>query len=169
MDYDTKMTSSFESWYRGERLRVLTAVTVICGDRHIAEDATHDAFVRAFENWDSVSEMNSPTGWTIKVAHNLIRRSFRRRRALATDPFRLRPDHQTDQAETVPSHIDTWRAIEALTPRQRLAVVLRYVDGRTQAEVAKEMGVSPGTTAASLNQARSNLRTSEHLTSENPT
>lgn len=56
---------------------MLGAVIVVCaGDLSRAEDATNDAFVKAFERWDRVAPMSSQRAWVTKVAINNAKRSF---------------------------------------------------------------------------------------------
>ena len=54
--------------------------------------------------------------------------------------------------------LDLWTALDALSFRQRKAIVLRYVEDLSQAEVAYELGIAPGTAAATLSQARGVLK-----------
>ena len=148
MDYD--------AWYRSEYPRVLAAVTVVCGaSSPRVEDATTDAFVKALERWDSVSAMDSPTGWVTRVAINGARRSFRR-------AGRLSELLNAERLEAVFSDsykdADLIAALSKLSYRQRRAVVLHHVDGHTQAEVAQELDIAPGTASATLSQARKKLR-----------
>lgn len=143
----------FDAWYRSEYKRVLAAAVMLCGhDRARAEDAVNDAFVKALDRWASVRDMESPGGWVTRVALNNAKRSFRVRGR------RIR-QHHADQA-VVQTHVDAelWQAVSRLPNRQRQALVLRYVDDYSQQEVARELGISPGTAAATLNHARKNLR-----------
>ena len=56
--------ASFEQWYRAEHPRLLATLTVACGDRHLAQDVTSEAFVFALAAWRRVSTMGEPSGWT---------------------------------------------------------------------------------------------------------
>ncbi len=146
----------FNHWYRSEYSRVLAAVAVVCGTESTrAEDATNDAFVKAFERWDSVNSMDSPTAWVTKVAINSARRSFRRARQQSD----LVNSQRLDEVFT-DTHPDAQliAALRQLSYRQRRAIVLRYFDDLPQAEVAKALGVAAGTAAATLHQARNRLR-----------
>lgn len=145
----------FDDWYRSEYSRVLAAVLVVCGaDRSRAEDATADAFVKALERWSTVGHMDSPTGWVIRVAtNNAHRRLSRWRRGRELE------ETGVEFAEASGADVDVWRALAKLGPRQRAALVLRYADDLTQADVAKSLGVAPGTAAATLHQARKSMKT----------
>jgi len=149
-------STAFDEWYGECYPRVLVAVALVLGrDRGRAEDATNEAFVKAFEQWDTVSQMNSPNSWVTKVAINRARRMLRRTaRGIAL----LHQERIETAAHDRHVDLDLWDASEALSFRQRKAIVLRYVEGLSQAEVASELGVAPGTAAATLSQARGVLR-----------
>lgn len=146
----------FDSWYRNEYPRVFIAVSVVCAGNHArAEDATNDAFAKAFERWDSVSEMESPTAWVTKVAINRAKRGLRRR----TRRIELLNAERMHTSVTDPeTGLDLWDSLSTLTPRQRRAIVLRYIEDLPQQQVADEMGVAVGTASATLSQARGHLR-----------
>lgn len=151
----TDRDQEFDRWFRTEYRRVLSSVIVVCaGDLVRAEDATNDAFVKAFERWPKVRVMDAPTSWVTKVAINVAKRSFSLRR-------RHMPLSNQDVAvHDAELEIDPnlWAAVDRLPMRQREAIVLRYVDDLTQPQVAKSLHVATGTAAATLSQARTNLR-----------
>lgn len=146
---------SFDAWYRADYPRVLAAALIVCHDLPRAEDATNDAFVKAYERWDSVASMEAPTAWVAKVAVNNVKRGLRRR---ARHIELL--NSQRSESRVVD---DYWgpelrELLSVLTKRQRAAIVLRYVEHFSQAEVAEKLGVARGTASATLTQARSALR-----------
>ena len=148
----TDRVSDFERWYRHEHPRLLAALTWVSGDPELAREATDEAFARAFDRWARVRAMESPGGWLYKVGLNVVRRLARRaaneRRAVSTH---WRPDHVSAPAGEV------WTVVQDLPPRQRVAVVLRYLLDLRERDVAGIMGVSPGTVASTLAAARSRL------------
>lgn len=147
-------TDDFDLWYREQYKPVLAAVMMLCGSDHArAEDAVNDAFVKALERWLQVREMESPGGWVTRVALNNAKRSLRLRGRRIR---RLHADEEAVEDRTINS--DLWRAVHKLPQRQRQAVILRYVEDLSQEQVARELGIAPGTAAAALNQARKNLR-----------
>lgn len=152
---------NFDDWYRETYQTVLAAALIASGnDRACAEDATSDAFIEAFRRWRTVSAMESPHWWTTKVATNRVRRSQRGKSRRQNRETTYETDRSSKpNTEGQSSRLDPiWAAIENLSPRQRQAVILRYVEGLPQVQAAQRMGIAPGTAAATLNQARSNLR-----------
>lgn len=134
---------------------MLAAVAVAAGDIDLAEEATAEAFARALERWDRVSQMDAPGGWVFTVARNRLRRRWRRRRTEA----RLVDGQSSVRAtEMGPFQAHVWEAVSQLPRRQREAVALRYIADLTEAQVAEAMGVAPGTVASTLHDARARLR-----------
>lgn len=146
-------SAGFEPWYRAEHPRVLAALAVVARDPDLAQEVAAEAFARALQHWDRVAAMDSPGGWTYRVALNVLRRRARR----AALERRLLP-RLVPAPITVPAHaIEVWQVVTGLAPRMRTAVALRYLGGLTEAEVAQVMGVAPGTVAATLHDARRRL------------
>jgi DNA-directed RNA polymerase specialized sigma24 family protein len=100
--------------------------------------------------------MESPVGWTYRVAFNLVRRHHRRaaleRRLLNKRPSPVLPD----------SAIEIWDLVEALPTLERTAFVLRTVADLKEHEIAAVLHKSRSSVAAYLKQARLALR--DHLT-----
>lgn len=146
------MVPTFESWYRGQHPRLVGSLLLVCGDLQEAAEAADEAFTRALSSWRRVSAMRSPNGWVYRVALNVVRRRARRaaleRRLLARAG---RPEH------VPPPAVEAWDAVRRLPPRQRTAVVLRYVGDLTEHEVAAAMGVSRSTISSTLADARRSL------------
>jgi len=139
----------FGTWYAGEHPRLYASMLVIAGNQELAAEATDEAFSRALERWPRVGGMESPAGWTYRVAVNVLRRTQRRR----SFEQRLLPRLVNRDVVRAPEG-EVWDAVRALTPRQRLAVALRYVADLTERDIAEAMGVTRGTVASTLADAR---------------
>ena len=144
---------TFEPWFRREYPRVLGALVLAIDNRDVAEEATAEAFARAYEKWERVGAMASPGGWIYTVALNVARRRIRRR---TMERLFLRKFRVT--TEVLPNTgFELWDLVRTLPPRERTAIVLRYVGDLQESEVAKAMGISNGGVAKTLNVARSHL------------
>ena len=146
--------SAFATWYRNEHPRLLAAMAIVTNDLHVAQDVTAEAFARALAAWNRVSNMESPTGWTYRVALNVARRRARR---AALEQRALRRMVPADQGLPPERAFELWDAVRSLPPRARTAIALRYAAGLSEAEVAAAMGVAPGTASATLSTARKTL------------
>lgn len=141
----------FSAWYEDEHPRVLGVLCALSGELDVAREATDEAFVRAFAKWERVRKMDSPGGWTYRVALNELRRSLRKH-------ARERAARTREHAQLVPAtDPDLWDLVRRLPERQRFAVVLRYVADLPEQAIADVMGVTRSTAASTLTQARDRL------------
>src|SRR4051812_24639048 len=70
--------TSFESFFETNRSRLFGALCLVTGNRQEAEDITQDAFLRIWERWDRMSEVEDPTGYLFRTAMNVFRNRARR-------------------------------------------------------------------------------------------
>lgn len=126
-----------------------------------AEDVTQEAFLRAWKalpDWQPRARFST---WLYRVTLNLCRDRLRKRgeTAMAEPPERedvaLRPDEALDQSQRVRA-IET--AMNALPERQRAALHLCAMDGRTNIEAAEIMQISVEALESLLARARRTLR-----------
>ena len=146
----------FAAWYSVTRDGVIASLMMFCGDWDAASDAGSEAFVRAYERWSRVREMERPDGWVYQVGVNVLRRRARR---AGVERRALRKTLDGAAAPVGPIDPDVWHAVRELPDRERHAIALRYVVGLTQAEIAEVMHIAPGTVAATLSHARTRLAT----------
>ena len=149
-------SAAIEAVYRSRYAAFLRVAVAILRDEQLAEEAVHDAFVRALRRRRSFRGHGSLEGWLWRIVVN----EARRRRAaeaqsVPVDPARL-PDggdrNGHDEAGAVHA------LVAALPERQRLALFLRYYADLDYEAIAQALGVKPGTVAASLHAAHSALR-----------
>jgi RNA polymerase sigma factor (sigma-70 family) len=147
--------AQFADWYGASAARVLAAVTLAVGDAGLAEEATAEAYVRAYAHWGKLrTSGNRPEAWVYTVAMNEIRTRFRRLRLERRYLDRQQPGAHPPPAEPQPA---LWAAVAQLSPRARTAVALRYVADLTEVEVAAAMGITRGAVASILHKARARL------------
>ncbi len=145
---------SFDRWYAGEHRRVLASLVAVVGDLDEAREVTDHAFAKALERWDRVCLMESPTAWTYTVALNHARTRGRRR----SRERRLWEQGATEVvSRTEGLSVEVWDAVGRLPRRQREAVALRYLADLGDREIAEVMGVTMGTVASTLHDARARL------------
>lgn len=157
------MTTSeleFESWYVQLHPRLVTALAAATGEPDVSREAADEAVARAYERWPRVSKMDSPAGWTYRVAFNVARRRLRRR------AFERRAFSRTQEGREIHDGGELWHLVEDLAPQQRRAVVLRHVGQLTEPEIASVMGVARGTVSSTLRAAYRHLRVG--ITADDP-
>jgi RNA polymerase sigma-70 factor (ECF subfamily) len=138
----------FEAWYRAQHPALLTSIALISGRPDFARDAVDEALVRALERWETVRRMDSPGGWTYRVALNLLRRRMRR---IAFEARVLRRGAVREPA--TPPRGEVWDVVAGLPQRQREVVVLRYVADLSQPEIGRVLGIARSTVSSTLTDA----------------
>jgi len=129
------------------------ALALMLDDFELAEEAAQEAFARAFVRWP---RLESPQGWVVIVGLNFAR-DVQRRRHRERD-HEVRQPNSWGFESSVDSSVDFGRDLIALTPRQREAVVLRYLLDMTTEDIAKAMSCAPGTVRSTLHAALARLR-----------
>ncbi|TMK51635.1 MAG: sigma-70 family RNA polymerase sigma factor [Actinobacteria bacterium] len=125
----------------------------LLGDRAAAEDAAAEAMARAFADWKRVSELPYREAWILRVASNIALDQIRRRKLPVVVPSAVSEDEDTHALR-----VALWAALHALPRRQREIVVLRYIAGLTEPEVAQLLGISLGTVKTHVTRGRAALR-----------
>lgn len=69
----------FDAFVEQEHDRLFKALYFVTGSREDAEDLSQDAFMKLWERWDRIEEIDDPTGYLFRIALNGFR--MRRRRA----------------------------------------------------------------------------------------
>jgi RNA polymerase sigma-70 factor (ECF subfamily) len=148
---------AFDEFYESYFERVARALVVAGAERDQARDASQEAFARALRRWRKVREMDRPDAWVYVVAMNQLRDHWRRaerRKERSADA----DDGAGDNTSGVATRLSVREAIATLPPRQRQAVVLRYLADLPLADVADAMGCAIGTVKATLHQALQSMR-----------
>ena len=146
----------FEDFFGSEHARLFGALCLVTGDRNEAEEIMQDAFLRMWERWDRVSGLDDPSAYLFRTAMNVFRNRYRRaalgvRRTLSMAP-------SEDAFATVEDRDVVVRALRALTPDQRAAVVLTGYVGLTSEEAGKLLGMKAGTVRTLATRARAAIR-----------
>jgi RNA polymerase sigma factor (sigma-70 family) len=148
---------AFEAFFEAERVRLLRALYLLSGNTEEAEEVLQEAFIALWERWDRVGAMEDPTGYLYRTAMNRWRSRLRRtgraaRRAIGQA-------HGGDSFADVEDRVELARALTALSPRRREAIVLTELLGYPSAEAGRVMGIADATVRRLAQEARSQLRT----------
>jgi RNA polymerase sigma-70 factor (ECF subfamily) len=155
---------SWEEVVRTHSPRVFRLAYRLTGNRHDAEDLTQDVFVRVFRSLDDY-QPGTFEGWLHRITTNLFLDSVRRKQRIRFDAL---PDNAERLAGNAPNPAneiddrlfdpDVQRALDALPPDFRAAVVLCDVEGLSYEEIAATLGVKLGTVRSRIHRGRAQLR-----------
>jgi RNA polymerase sigma-70 factor (ECF subfamily) len=128
-----------------------------------AEDVAQQAFLTAYQRLHQLREPSRFAGWLREIVRNECRMCQRRRHESGglDEVGESLPSHDVSPEQASVRREVQQRvrdAIGALSPANRLAVTLYYLDGQSCEEVAAFLGVSAGTVRTRLHRARNELR-----------
>ena len=152
-----ELAPSFEHFYAVTVRRLFTALCLVTGDRHEAEEITQEAFVRVFERWDRVGEFDDPTGYLFRVSMNVFRGRYRRASLAVRRALFLAPKASDDLA-VVDTHDAVVRLLRGLDPKQRAAVVLTAILDYPAEEAGELLGIGASSVRSLTTRARAQMK-----------
>jgi RNA polymerase sigma-70 factor (ECF subfamily) len=162
------MREKVEAVYRSESRHVLATLIRLLGDFDVAEEALHDAFASALEQWPRDGMPANPRAWLVSAGRfkgiDAIRRRFRFDAALTEMAGRVEgvtPAAEIPDDEGVED--DRLRLVftcchPALPPDARVALTLREVCGLTTEEIARAFLTATPTVAQRIVRAKAKIR-----------
>jgi RNA polymerase sigma-70 factor, ECF subfamily len=168
--------AAFEELVLRYQERLVRILEHLVGNRDQAEDLAQEVFLRVYRARRQYVVGARFATWLFTIANNvasnaLRNRSRRREVTLATrdsGPMGIRPLDRLIQASSgaMPARqLDNAEmreivrlALESLSERQRIAVLLNKFEGMCYADIAETMGLSPQAVKSLLSRARENLR-----------
>jgi RNA polymerase sigma-70 factor (ECF subfamily) len=137
--------------------RLFGTLVTILRDRAAAEDCAQEAYLRAFRAWPRWKPEAPAEAWVHRIAIN-VAVSYRRREKLRQAGAVLRRLPQDAPGADSLGDPDLLAELQALPPKQAAALVLRYLHGYSNREIAQALGVPERTVASRLAAARSKLQ-----------
>jgi RNA polymerase sigma-70 factor, ECF subfamily len=148
---------SFEEFYQATLRRLYTALCLVTGNSHEAEEVAQESFVRVFERWDHVGMLEDPTGYLFRVSMNVFRSRYRKaslrlRRAIFLAPA------ETDDLAAVEDHDAVVRLLRGLNPKQRAAVLLTALLDYPAEEAGRMLGLRASSVRSLTTRARARMK-----------
>lgn len=146
------------------------ALHFLKGDDAGAEDVTQEVFVKVFRAIPSFRHDGRISTWLYRIVANACMDEMRRRRRFLSFG-NVSPALHPAVPAAEPTGFDTevTRAVARLSPKLRIAVLLRYFEDLSYEEIAETLELTKGTVASRLNRAHAVLaRELAHLRSDGP-
>ncbi len=163
-----QVRAQVDALYRAESRHVLATLIRLLKDFDLAEEAVHEAFTAALQQWPQSGVPANPRAWLVSTgrfkAIDVMRRRVRFNASLTElaehldrttgDPIEYDDEHLED---------DRLRLIytcchPALSPEAQIAMTLREVCGLTTEEIARAFLISPSTIAQRIVRAKTKIR-----------
>jgi RNA polymerase sigma factor (sigma-70 family) len=139
--------AAIERLYRDRYVRFRNGVAPVTGGYEAAHDAVQEGFARALRTSHQYSGRGSLEGWVWRIV-------------LRTAVEQRRPAEELPLDDVDPGFVEPERdfalatAVQALPPRRRLVVFLRYFADLPYRTIADVLAIDEGTVAATLAQAK---------------
>jgi RNA polymerase sigma-70 factor (ECF subfamily) len=154
---------AFERLVARHRTRVVRIARQIVGDREAAQDIAQEALVRAFRALPSLRDEERFGLWlntiTRRVGAQWLRNDNHRPEAMDGEMMRGMPVLWGSLPEPPTELVERVQAVLAvLSQRDRRAMILHYLEGRSCEEIAAALGVSNGSVRLILHHSRRKAR-----------
>lgn len=144
-------TADFEDFYREKASAIHRGLAIALGNEALGQEATDEAFARAFQHWRKIHGYDNPAGWVYRVGLNWGRSRLRKtkREVMSNDVI--------PSGVVAPIEPGLDDAIAALPIKLRSVVVLRYLLDWSVEETADALRIPAGTVKSRLSRALGQL------------
>ena len=157
--------SAFEQIIIRYESRVMTLAARLLGSRDDARDVAQDVFLRAFKYLHRADLRKPLEPWLLRIAVNVCRDVLRRRVRRENTFVDAEPAEPIDQSsdpcaglERKQQRLLLQRALDLLPEKERLAIVLRDIEGLSTADVAAILQSSETTVRSQVSRGRLRLK-----------
>lgn len=131
-------TDAFEELYHRYKRLMYTFCLKLAGDRFLAEDATHDTFIKMQQNINTLIDISVFRSWLYSIARNQVYKNLKKERSngkleeesVWTDETPLTSLESKDTSEIMS------KCMNALKPEYKEVLILREYEQRSYAEIA---------------------------------
>jgi RNA polymerase sigma-70 factor (sigma-E family) len=140
--------------FQAHSLGLIRLAYIMLGDRPAAEDVVQEAFCGVYRHWVRLSDQAKALPYVRSAVLNGCRTALRRGPARdaqrGTEPWAASAEAAVVTGE---ERREVMRALRGLPDRQREVLVLRFYLDWSDAEIARDMGINPGTVRSTASRA----------------
>jgi RNA polymerase sigma-70 factor (ECF subfamily) len=129
------------------------------GDWALAEDLLQTALTKAFLSWGRIDDKGAAEAYVRRTLATTAA-SWWRRKWHGERPTGVLPDVGVDRGQPFDERDALWQHVRLLPAKQRAVLVLRFYEDLSEAEVARTLGIAPGTAKSTTSRALAALRVS---------
>ncbi len=151
------MTLSAADLWQEHKTRLHNYIARRVPDRHVADDILQDVFLKVHTSLGTVKAPGSVAAWLYRLASNAIADYYRTYKPSDELPENLAaPEKRRDYTAELASCLRPF--IDDLPEKYRTALVLSEIEGITQKEVARRLGLSVSGAKSRVQRGREKLR-----------
>lgn len=158
----TTRDAEFTEWMTARQGVMFRTAYLVAGDKQTAEDLVQTAAAKLYLAWDRVRQRGDGGNLDaymrriiVNENNSLWRRPWKKREQVADE---LPEQSYVEEPGDPVAAEKVWRAVQALSPRQRAVIVLRYYEDLSEAEIADTLEISRGTVKSQSSKAIATLR-----------
>jgi RNA polymerase sigma-70 factor (sigma-E family) len=152
-------TDGFEAFIARAHAGLVRFGALLVGDAGKGEDLVQVALIKTYGAWNRLRDPAAAGAYTRKV---MVREAgrWRRRRWVGEEPTAALPEPSAagDATDRLVEHLRLLDALRSLPVGQRAVLLLRFLEGRSEAETAELLGISPGTVKSRTSRGLAALR-----------
>jgi RNA polymerase sigma-70 factor (sigma-E family) len=145
--------------YSDHAVSLIRLAYLMLGDRPAAEDAVQDAFIGLYRHWDRLDDPGRALGYVRTAVLNGCRSTLRQVQGRRAAGHKLAAAQQPPAVSAEAAVLsreereEVMRAVRRLPERQREALVLRFYLDLPEREIARIMGLRPGSVRSATHRA----------------
>jgi RNA polymerase sigma-70 factor (sigma-E family) len=148
--------ADFDEFVRARTATLLRVAFLLTGDRYAAEDLLQEVLEQVYVRWHRVR--GAPEAYARRALANRAANRWRGRRRRPERGFGDLQPAVADETDAVMVRDVVLAGLRTLAPRQRAAVVLRFLEDLPVAEVARALGCSEGAVKSHTSRGLARLR-----------
>jgi RNA polymerase sigma-70 factor (ECF subfamily) len=154
---------AFHALFEAHKDRVYTIAFHYSGEESMARDVTQQVFLKLFTSINQFHEDSQFTTWLYRIVANACADEHRKRRRFVPFSPEIEVRNMVEKGSQEKAYhrrevaASVRGAISELTPKLRLPILLKYVEGLSYDEIAESLGLSIGTVSSRLNRGHKML------------
>src|SRR6266850_617173 len=154
---------AFHDLFEAHKDRVYTIAFHYTGNEAMARDVSQQVFLKLFTSINQFHEDSQFTTWLYRIVANACTDEHRKRRRFVPFSPEIEVRHMTEQGSQESGFHrrevadSVHGAISELTPKLRMPILLKYVEGLSYDEIAQALDLSIGTVSSRLNRGHKML------------
>jgi RNA polymerase sigma-70 factor (sigma-E family) len=139
--------------YSQHALSLIRLAHIMLGSRPAAEDVVQEAFLGLYRRWDHLASKDNALGYVRSSVLNGCRSALRRGGVPRMVPDQPQAISAESEVMSMQERGEVVRAMRRLPARQREILVLSYYLDRSDAQIAADLGIRPGTVRSTRHRA----------------
>ncbi|MFZ3577378.1 RNA polymerase sigma factor [Virgibacillus sp. DJP39] len=151
--------------YEGYFEKVYKTAYYILKNEELAKDATHDTFIKMFKNLDKIKQQSKINAWITTIATRTAIEIYNENKRQLTHEFNEENyASNSDEFNYTKDELESY--LDDIPPEQKQVLILKYMEGLTEKEIAKRLSIKLGTVKSKIFRAKQKLKQQYQLGGE---